>query len=50
MPVQHGGEVVGAITGAVVGDDPLDVGDAVCGEECPGSTEESDGGGGFLIG
>jgi hypothetical protein len=47
---QGGGEVVGAVAGAVVGDEAVDVGDAVAGEECPGAVDEPDGGAGFLVG
>jgi hypothetical protein len=34
---QDGGEVVGAVTGPVVGDDPMDMADAVAGEERAGA-------------
>ena len=42
-------ECVGPVTGPVVGHDPLDTGDAVCGEPGSGSVQESDCGGGFLV-
>jgi hypothetical protein len=35
--VRHVGEVLGAVAGTVVGDDPLDVGDAVGGEPDSGA-------------
>src|SRR3954462_11443617 len=40
--VQDVGEVLGSVAGAVIGDDPLDVVDAVSGEPYPGSVHESD--------
>ena len=48
--VQHVGEVLGALAGTVVGDDPLDVDDAVGGEPDPGTVHETDCGDGFPIG
>ena len=48
--VQHVGEVLGAVAGAVVGDDPLDVDDAVGGKPDPGTVHETDCGDSFLIG
>jgi hypothetical protein len=41
---EHGsGECVGSVAGSIVGDDPLDSGDAVCGEPRSGAMHESDG-------
>jgi hypothetical protein len=45
-----GGEVFGAIAGAVVGDQAVDVGDDVTGEERPRAVDESDRGPGGLVG
>jgi hypothetical protein len=47
---ERGGEVVCAVAGAVVGDDPVDVGDAVGGEKRPCPVEESDRGGRGFVG
>src|SRR5215217_9294607 len=47
--VQDVGEVLGAVAGAVVGDDPLNVGDAVRGEPHPGAVHETDGGDGSFV-
>src|SRR3954462_2907274 len=46
----HGGEVFRAVAGAVVGDDSVDVGDAVGGEQHAGAVDEPDRGGGFPVG
>jgi hypothetical protein len=48
--VQDVGEVIGAVAGAVVGDDPLDVVDAVGGEPHPRSVHESDCGDCLFVG
>lgn len=42
-------EVFRPVAGPVVGDDPVDVGDAVRGEERPGAVHERDCGGGLLV-
>src|SRR5690606_9126743 len=47
--IQGGGEGVGAVTGAVVGDDPLDLHNPVVGEPIAGAVQEGDGGGAFLV-
>ncbi|MDQ0379959.1 hypothetical protein FB470_003953 [Amycolatopsis thermophila] len=47
---EHGGEVAGAVAGAVVGDHAVDVGDAVAGEERPRAVDEPDRRAGFLVG
>lgn len=46
---QHGGDVAGAIARTVIGHDPLDVGDAVRGEERPRPVGDSDRGGRLLV-
>ena len=47
---EDGGEVVGAVAGPVVGHDPVDVVDAVAGEERAGAVGEGDRGPGGLVG
>lgn len=47
---QGGGEVVGAVAGSVVGDDAVDVLDAVAGEEGAGPVGEPDRGPGGFVG
>ena len=47
--VRHVGEVLGAVAGTVVGDDPLDVDDAVGGEPDPGAVHETDCSNGFFV-
>jgi hypothetical protein len=47
---QDAGEVAGAVAGTVVGDDPVDMLDAVAGEERAGAVGEGDRGAGLFVG